>query len=439
MHHTAPALASPSRSATLSRPLRLTRRRAFALLALFLGVGTFTREVEPAPELWWSSRGRSEPLTAAEEASPAAAQVTRLFNPAMAFADPGLWPVDVRYAWSDGADVVARVKNPSGSRAYEYVAVPHADIERRSWADLPSHDPAGRPIRYGVDAPGDDHVSGGRTRWRERWDALVAPSSKASTPDAAATTAFPPTQYAHVFWFNRAEGLLAIQYWFYYPFNEWLNHHEGDWEHVTIILEGPRTLSAAARFRPVGYQFAFHSWTLETESVVRVGGAEPAEDHLVVFVGGRGRLLWWQGTASGASYPLPALYPGVGSGPSSPGEDTRSPQRFIGARDFTLVQLPEPERLDSRAHPELSWLRLPFYAGQERVTGNPPLVDRLGGGGPPVQPAQRTTWNARSASRAWSHEATIDARSLPLPGDWPLLSAPWARRLASAAAVTSAR
>jgi hypothetical protein len=413
--------------------LRLTRRRGFSILSLLIGVGAFAKEVAPAQEPAWSSRGRSEPLSAAEESSPAAKEIARLFNPAMAFTDAALWPVDVRYAWSDGADVVARVKNTSGGDAYEYVAVPHAEIERRSWADLPTRDPAGRPIRYGVDAPGDDREVGGRTRWRQRWEALVG-----SSPGGHANpTAFPPTQYAHLYWFNRAEGLLGIQYWFYYPFNEWLNHHEGDWEHIDVILAGPTSLTAAARFRPAGYRFSFHSFSLETESVVRVGGAEPAEDHVVVFVGGRGRLLWWHGTASGASYPLPARYPGVGSGPARPDEDTRSPRRFIGARAFTIVQLPEPARLDGRAHPELSWLRLPFYAGQEHVTGNPPLVDRLGGGGPPVQPAQRTTWNGREAPRSWSHEATIDARSLALPSDWPLLSAPWAPRLATA--LTSAR
>jgi hypothetical protein len=429
-HYTAPALADRIGSATLSRPtLRLTRRRGFSLLVLLVGLAAFTREVAPAQEPAWSSRGHSEPLTAAEESSAAAAAIVRSFNPAMAFTDASLWPVDVRYAWSDGADIVARVKSASGRAAYEYVAVPHAQIERRSWADLPAHDPAGRPIRYGVDAPGDDHEVGGRTRWRQRWEALAG-----SSPDAR--TAFPPTQYAHLFWFNRAEGLLGIQYWFYYPFNEWLNHHEGDWEHIDVILAGPSALTAAARFRPVGFRFAFHSFSLETDSVVRIGGTDPGEDHVVVFVGGRGRMLWWQGTASGASYPLPAFYPSVGPGLSSPDEDTRAPRRFIGARDFTVVQLPEPERLDARAHPELSWLRLPFYAGQEHVSGNPPLVDRLGGGGPPIQPAQRPTWNGRSAPRAWGHESTIAARSLALPADWRLLSAPWIPRLA---AVTSGR
>ena len=40
--------------------------------------------------------------------------------------------------------------------------------------------------------------------------------------------------------------------------------------------------------------------------MVRVAGPSADEDHVLVFVGGRSRLLWWRGTLSGGSYPLPA-------------------------------------------------------------------------------------------------------------------------------------
>ena len=79
----------------------------------------------------------------------------------------------------------------------------------------------------------------------------------------------------------------------------------------------------------------------------------------------------------------------------SPSPTTRARRRASSTRTAsTIVMLPEPARLDARAHPELSWLRLPFFAGQPRVSGNPPLVDRFGGGKPPRQPARRREWNA---------------------------------------------
>ena len=70
--------------------------------------------------------------------------------------------------------------------------------------------------------------------------------------------------------------------------------------------------------------------------------------------------------------------------------------------------LPEPERLDAAAHPELSWLKLPFLAGQPHIFGNPPLVDRFGGGNPPRQPARRADWNAIGTRPLWSGTPTVE-------------------------------
>jgi hypothetical protein len=36
-----------------------------------------------------------------------------------------------------------------------------------------------------------------------------------------------------------ARFTLAIQYWFFYPFNDGPNNHEGDWEHITVLVTTP--------------------------------------------------------------------------------------------------------------------------------------------------------------------------------------------------------
>jgi hypothetical protein len=378
----------------------------------------------PAPA-WWSVGAQPEPLTAEEEASPAIAQLARRYNPAMALSDGSIWPISVSYTWRDGADVMAEVLDGRGRVAERYVAVKNGDLERRAWNDLPTRDPRGRRIRYNIDAPGDDRpVASGKSGWRARWEALVGPNPQRVTSAGGKT--FRPTQYAHAFWINRAEGLLGIQYWFFYPFNEWINRHEGDWEHVTVVLKGASggTLGDGSGYRPAGYQFAFHGWRMETGDVARVGGPSPAEDHVVVFVGGRSRLLWWTGKTSGGSYPLPAVYEGAGSGPLAPSEDTRRPERFIAAGDFDVILLPEPERLDARAHPQLSWLTLDFYAGQQRVFTNPPLVDWLGYGGPVLQPGRRPAWNGRKGKRRFPHASRGVVAHLSLPVEWPLIAVP---------------
>jgi hypothetical protein len=391
------------------------------LLALAMVVlVALTRQLAPASEPAWASQARPEPLTAAEERSPAALRIARRFNPAMAFADPGIWPVPVQYAWRDGSDLTAQVME-DGRAVASYVARPNAALDR-SWGDLPDRDPQGRDIRYSIDAPGDDQTVGGRTRWRQRWEALTG--QQAGQPPNLQGE-FPPTQYAHVFWYNRAKGLLGVQYWFFYPFNEWINRHEGDWEHINVILRGPSYLDEDAEFSPEGYQFAFHRFRLQTDHVVRVAGPQTDEDHVLVFVGGRGRLLWWGGKLSGGSYPLPARYAATGDWPFSPGEDTRRPERFIAAGDFDVVLLPEPERLDTRARPELSWLKLPLYLGQEKMRSNPPLFDWLGAGGPVLQPGRRSTWNAVKGKRAFGGPVTWKAQDLALPKTWSLRAAPW--------------
>ena len=44
------------------------------------------------------------------------------------------------------------------------------------------------------------------------------------------TEAYQPTLYAHVVTDSERSGRLALQYWFFYAFNDWNNTHEGDWE-----------------------------------------------------------------------------------------------------------------------------------------------------------------------------------------------------------------
>lgn len=59
--------------------------------------------------------------------------------------------------------------------------------------------------------------------------------------------------YGHVYPGRR--GGLLVQYWFFYPFNDFhvLFDHEGDWEHVTVLLDAGR--------RPVGAWYARHAWS----------------------------------------------------------------------------------------------------------------------------------------------------------------------------------
>ena len=98
----------------------------------------------------------------------------------------------------------------------------------------------GAPASTIADAPGSCGESGCR-------DAHVRPRSDArgGAPERSEWTV-----YGHVF--ATADGGLALQYWFFYPFNDFhrLGDHEGDWEHVTVRLD--------AALRPIGAWYARH-------------------------------------------------------------------------------------------------------------------------------------------------------------------------------------
>ena len=360
------------------------------------------------------------PLDVAEEQDPGLLEIARQFNPAMAFAIRDIWPVEVRYAWHEGSPLVARTEDGDGP-AHEAAMVPGADLERVDWSRLPARTSDGRELRYYLDAPGDDRrdTPDGISRWRQRFRQIAQPGGDNAAP---AASPYPPTQYVHAYWWNRAQGLLAIQYWFYYPFNEWVNHHEGDWEHIQIILKGASRVDADATWAPVGYHYFFHDFWTDATQVIRFAGDDPDEDHPLVYVGGQGEWFGHKGMQSGGSYPLPGRYPAAGFDVPwiSPAEDTSRPQRFISAKEFRLILLPEPERLDAARSPELSWLRLRFYVGQRAVHENPIGVDGLCGR-PPLQPAARTEWLGPARTLAWRgrvEPGRASREQYPWPETW---------------------
>ena len=55
-----------------------------------------------------------------------------------------------------------------------------------------------------------------------------------------------PVVYAHIV---KERGELALQYWFYYLYNDFANLHETDWEMVQLLFHAP-DVRAALRTHP---------------------------------------------------------------------------------------------------------------------------------------------------------------------------------------------
>jgi hypothetical protein len=103
----------------------------------------------------------------------------------------------------------------------------------------PSADDLGRGLyAYNLDFPGEA-LRPGCTY--EQWGRRV-------TADAE------PTVYAHVAVDLADPDRLALQYWFYYVYNDWNNLHEGDWEMIQLVfLAGTAEEALAVEPLEVGY------------------------------------------------------------------------------------------------------------------------------------------------------------------------------------------
>ena len=66
-----------------------------------------------------------------------------------------------------------------------------------------------------------------------------------------------PTVYAHVATDPAHPGKLALQYWFFYVFNDFNNKHEGDWEMIQLDFDAPDA-AAALRTEPTKVGYSSH-------------------------------------------------------------------------------------------------------------------------------------------------------------------------------------
>jgi hypothetical protein len=99
------------------------------------------------------------------------------------------------------------------------------------------------------------------------------------------------------------QGKPVIQYWFFYPFNDWANDHEGDWEHINVRITSPDL--QRAELDEVLYYFHEKFKPINGASVPLAPGTST---HPLVYVGGRADVIGdngprddW-GNNSGGSY-----------------------------------------------------------------------------------------------------------------------------------------
>jgi hypothetical protein len=175
-------------------------------------------------------------------------------------------------------------------------------------------------FEYHLDFPGNPLDAGCAY---ERWTRRLAEGSE-------------PTAYAHVATEAGRPGKLALQYWFFYTFNDFNNTHEGDWELVQLVFDADDASEALGQ-EPVSVGFSSH------EGAERAGWGDDKleivdETHPVVY----------PGAGSHANKYTEALYLGSSADAGVGCDDTRGPHRELRP---VVAAIPSDPRAAEAAFP----------------------------------------------------------------------------------------
>ena len=146
------------------------------------------------------------------------------------------------------------------------------------------------------------------------------------------TAGHTPTVYAHVAKQRDQADRLALQYWFFYVFNDFNNKHEGDWEMIQLVFDAA-TPEEALEQTPVAVGYSAHE------------GAEQASwgDEKLELVGGT-HPVTYPAAGSHANKYTPALYLGSSASAGVGCDDTRGPHRQLRPAIVTIPSDPEAAR-----------------------------------------------------------------------------------------------
>ena len=147
----------------------------------------------------------------------------------------------------------------------------------------------------------------------------------------------PAVIYAHIVQQPDEPGLLFVQYWFYWYYNDWNNKHESDWEGITLQFEAS-SVEEALRTQPVAVGYAQHE------------GGERADWDGSQLEREGDRPVVYPSAGSHASYFSSAVYLGRGASEGFGCDNTDGPSLRV---DPDVILLP-----DSVTDPNdpLAWL-----------------------------------------------------------------------------------
>ena len=133
-----------------------------------------------------------------------------------------------------------------------------------------------------------------------------------------------PAVYAHVATEEGRPDRLALQYWFFYAYNDWNNLHEGDWENVQLIFDAGDAREALTK-TPVEVGYSQHEGS---------EGGEWDDDKLELVDGTR--PVVYPAAGSHANFFDEGLYLGSSAEQGVGCDDTRGPHLELQPRVVTI-------------------------------------------------------------------------------------------------------
>ena len=178
----------------------------------------------------------------------------------------------------------------------------------------PSGDDLGRGLyEYNLDFPGDALNPGCAY---ELWARRITEDTE-------------PTVYAHVAQEAAYPDRLALQYWLYYPFNDWNNLHEGDWEMIQLVFPAG-SAEEALETEPLEVGYSQH------EGAER---AEWGEDKLEVVDGTH--PVVYPAAGSHANFYSEGLFLGRSAASGVGCDDTTGPHEELRPQALSIPSDPE--------------------------------------------------------------------------------------------------
>jgi len=140
-----------------------------------------------------------------------------------------------------------------------------------------------------------------------------------------------PVVYAHVVTEPSRPRKLALQYWFFYPFNDFNNTHEGDWEMIQLNFDADDAAEALDT-TPVEVGYSAHEGATSSawaDDKLEVVGSRPVVYPAAGSHANKYSAALWLGSSAEA---------GVGC------DDTRGPHRELSPRVETIPSDPAAAR-----------------------------------------------------------------------------------------------